>query len=93
MLIKHLLYLKHLCTFSNPKPGVHIPHVGGVSSGTALGDNGMDGEKVFMARTGERSFESIMVSRMSHFLWCGSCYGDEVSERHQQRGGKWGGWE
>lgn len=46
--------------------------MGGVSSGkltgTSLGDNGMDGQKVFMARIGERSFESIMVARTSHFL-------------------------
>lgn len=73
-----------------------VGSVQGRLTGTSLGDNGMDGQKgqkVFMARIGKRSFENIMVARTSHFLWCGSCYGDKVSERHQQKGGKWGGWE
>lgn len=64
-----------------------VGSVQGQLTRTSLGDNGMDGQKVFMARIGERSFESIMVSSTSHFLWCGSCYGD-VSGRHQQKGGK-----
>lgn len=37
-----------------------------------LGDNGMGGQDVPVARGGEPSSDSIRVVRISHFLWHGS---------------------
>lgn len=44
----------------------------GEHTGRSPGNNGMDGQKVFMARRRETSSDSIVVARTSYFLWCGS---------------------
>lgn len=44
----------------------------GEHTGRSPEDNGMDGQKVSMASRGETSSDSVVVARMSYFLWHGS---------------------